>query len=52
MITFDDVGRHELVKQSRNSLDTDETPGKTGHHNQASSLSRPFGLLEIFFGLW
>jgi hypothetical protein len=51
MIAFDDVGRHELVKQSRNSLNADETTSKAGHHNQASSLSRPFGLLEIFLGL-
>lgn len=50
MIAFDNVSRHELVKYSRNTLDTDETTNETGHHDEASSLLRPFGLLEVVLG--
>jgi hypothetical protein len=50
MIAFDNVSRHELVKYSRNTLDTDETTNETDHHDEASSLLRPFGLLEVVLG--
>jgi hypothetical protein len=51
MVALDDVGRHELVKQSRNTLDTNETPNETNHHGQTGRLLGPFGLFKVFLGL-
>lgn len=49
MIAVDDVGGHELVDESRDGLDANETSGKEGHHDEASSLVGPALLLEVFF---
>lgn len=51
MIAVDDVGRHELVEKSRNSLDAQEAQGEEEHHDQASSLIRPTLLLKVILGL-
>lgn len=51
MVAVDDVGRHELVDDSRDNLDANEANGKEAHHDKTSSLVGPTLLLKVFLGL-
>jgi hypothetical protein len=51
VVAVDDVGRHELVENSRNGLNADEAPGEAGDYEQAGRLIGPSCVLEVMLGL-
>lgn len=50
MVTVDDVGGHELVDDSRDNLDANNTAEKAGDEDPCSSLGRVAALLEGVLG--
>jgi hypothetical protein len=52
MIAVDDVGRHELVEQSRHGLNADKAGAEAADDKKACGLVGPVVALKVLLGLW